>query len=311
MKIVRIATRNSPLAVAQAEQVRAALRENYPGLAVELRGMTTRGDRILDAPLAKIGGKGLFIKELEQGLLAGEADLAVHSMKDVPIEIAPGLEITAILRREDPRDGLLSPHQYPSLAALPPGASIGTSSLRRHCQIRSQRPDLIIRDLRGNINTRLKRFDDGEFSAIILACAGLRRLRMDGRITQILEINEILPAIGQGAIGIECRSTDVEMRRLIAPLHDPETALCVSAERSLNSCLLGGCQVPIGAYAELRNTQLHLRALVGNTDGTQIIRGEIRGLPENAIQLGIKLAEELIGRGAKEILASINLSSII
>ena len=301
---LHIATRKSPLALWQTEHVRAALLTHHPDLVIDLIRMTTQGDRILDAPLAKVGGKGLFVKELEQGLHEGIADIAVHSMKDVPVELPPGLEIPVILAREDPRDAFVSNH-YASVQALPRGARVGTSSLRRQSQLRANRPDLTVLDLRGNVNTRLKRLDAGEFDAILLACAGLVRLGFGARITRVLELEESLPAIGQGAIGIECRSHDPRVRRLITPLHDPNTALRLTAERALNARLQGGCQVPIAAHAELSGTDLRLRALVGSPDGTHLIRGERIGPAEQAARLGEQLAEELLARGADTILAAL------
>jgi len=301
---LRIATRKSPLALWQTEHVRTALMVQHPNLVVELVAMTTQGDRILDTPLAKVGGKGLFVKELEQGLQEGRADIAVHSMKDVPVELPEGLEISVIMTREDPRDAFVSNH-YPSLDALPLGARVGTSSLRRQSQLRARRPDLRVLDLRGNVNTRLKRLDADEFDAILLACAGLLRLGFGGRITHALDLNESLPAIGQGAIGIECRGDDLMVRRLIAPLHDHNTALRISAERALNARLHGGCQVPIAAHAELSGPLLYLRALVGSADGKRLIRGEVTGAAEKATDLGEQLAENLLSRGAETILAEV------
>lgn len=300
-KPLRIATRQSPLALWQARHVAAALESRYPELRVELVGMTTQGDKILDAPLAKVGGKGLFVKELEQGLLEGRADLAVHSMKDVPVALPDGLHLSAILEREDPRDAFVSNH-YQSLAELPTGARVGTSSLRRQCQLAERRPDLRIEPLRGNVNTRLAKLDRGEFTAIILAAAGLKRLELEGRIRGLLEPAESLPAIGQGAIGIECRCDDERVNTLTASLHHPATALCVRAERALNHRLEGGCQVPIAGYAELVRGELWLRGLVGEPDGRLIIRGERRGDPMAAEPIGAELAEELLQRGAAEIL---------
>ncbi|CAK0741280.1 hydroxymethylbilane synthase [Gammaproteobacteria bacterium] len=301
---LRIATRKSPLALWQTEHVRAALVTHHPNLTVELVAMITQGDRILDTPLAKVGGKGLFVKELEQGLQEGRADIAVHSMKDVPVELPKGLEIAVIMAREDPRDAFVSNH-YPSLEALPLGARVGTSSLRRQSQLRAHRPDLQVLDLRGNVNTRLKRLDANEFDAILLACAGLLRLDFGKRITHALDLEESLPAIGQGAIGIECRSDDPVVRRLIAPLHDHDTAIRIAAERALNARLHGGCQVPIAAHAELLGSHLRLRALVGSPDGTRLVRGETTGTAEEAASLGEQLAENLLSRGAGVILAEV------
>ncbi|MCB1762029.1 MAG: hydroxymethylbilane synthase [Gammaproteobacteria bacterium] len=298
---IRIATRTSPLALWQAEHVAALLRQVHPGLAVELVGMKTQGDKILDTPLAKIGGKGLFVKELEQGILARRADIAVHSMKDVPVGLPDGLHLAVILQREDPRDAFVS-KRYRSLQDLPIHAVLGTSSLRRQCQIAELRPDLRINSLRGNVNTRLSKLDGGEFDAIILASAGLKRLGFGKRITALLQTEESLPAIGQGAIGIECRANDERVNALIAPLHDLETARCVIAERAMNGRLMGGCQVPIAGYAVLNHNKLYMRGLVGETDGSRIIRAEGSAPAEDAEALGERLAEDLLGQGADQIL---------
>lgn len=303
-QIIRIATRKSPLALWQAEHVAERLRQLHPGIQTELVKMTTRGDKILDAPLAKVGGKGLFVKELEQGMLEGEADIAVHSMKDVPVEFPPGLHLAAILTREDPCDALVS-NRYESLAALPPYARIGTSSLRRQCQIKARFPDCEILTLRGNVNTRLAKLDAGEFDAVILAAAGLKRLGLAERITQRLDVTDSLPAIGQGAIGIECRSDDARINELLQLLHDRETSLCVTAERALNARLQGGCQVPIAGFAELRDERLYLRGLVGRPDGRVVIRAERTAGCEDAEALGMAVAEELLAGGAEAILREI------
>ncbi|MDD3519295.1 MAG: hydroxymethylbilane synthase, partial [Chromatiales bacterium] len=268
--VLRIATRKSPLAVWQAEEVARRVRELHPGVRVELVGMTTQGDRILDTPLAKVGGKGLFVKELENGLLDGSADIAVHSMKDVPMALPDGLCLPVILRREDPRDAFVS-NRYPNLDALPAGARVGTSSLRRQCQIRARFPGLEILDLRGNVNTRLAKLDAGDYDAIILAAAGLKRLGFSDRITSLLEPQQSLPAVGQGAIGIECRENDPAVLALIQGLDDPETHLRVRAERAMNSGLNGGCQVPIAGHAWLENDVLHLHGLVGRPDGNEVL----------------------------------------
>ncbi len=298
---LRIATRKSPLALWQAEHVAAALRAAHPGLQVELVGMSTQGDKILDTPLAKIGGKGLFVKELEQGMLEGSADIAVHSMKDVPVELPEGLHLPVIMAREDPRDAFVSNH-YGTLEALPEGARVGTSSLRRQCQLLELRPDLELLPLRGNVNTRLRKLDEGEYDAIILASAGLIRLGSADRVRTYLEPEQSLPAIGQGAIGIECREADERVNELIAPLHHPPTATCVLAERAMNHRLEGGCQVPIAGHALLDGDQLWLRGLVGSLDGKVIIRGEVRGGTAEAESLGVALAERLLADGADEIL---------
>ncbi|SHO55526.1 hydroxymethylbilane synthase [Vibrio quintilis] len=298
---VRIATRKSPLALWQAEYVKNALLKEYPELTVELITMTTKGDVILDTPLAKVGGKGLFVKELEVAILEGRADLAVHSMKDVPVDFPSGLGLVTICERDDPRDAFVS-NQYHSVDALPQGATIGTCSLRRQCQLKSYRPDLVVKELRGNVGTRLSKLDAGEFDAIILAAAGLKRLQLEQRIQSYLDPEQSLPAVGQGAVGIECRLDDVWLQEKLEALNHIETSDRVRCERAMNLTLQGGCQVPIGSYAELENDQLWLRALVGEPDGSQIVRGEIRGPRETAEQLGISLAEQLIQDGAQEIL---------
>jgi hydroxymethylbilane synthase len=301
---LRIATRKSQLALWQAEYVRDVLLQYHPDLNVELVKMTTQGDKILDTPLAKVGGKGLFVKELEAGLLSGDADIAVHSMKDVPVELPEGLHLSVICPREDPRDAFVSKN-YASFESLPKGARLGTSSLRRQCQLAAQRPDLNIIDLRGNVNTRLQKLDAGDYDAIILAAAGLKRLGMQDRITETLSPEISLPAIGQGAVGIECRVDDDWVNELLAPLNDRDTAIRVRAERALNHRLQGGCQVPIAGYAELAHGVILLRGLVGTVDGSKIIHGEIAGQPEDAEYLGRVLAEDLLTRGADEILESL------
>jgi hydroxymethylbilane synthase len=298
---LRIATRQSPLALWQAEHVAAALGRVHPGLVVEIVGMTTRGDRILDAPLAKVGGKGLFVKELEQGMLEGTADIAVHSMKDVPVDFPPGLRLAVILEREDPRDAFVS-ERFDGLADLPKGARVGTSSLRRQCQILERRPDLRIEPLRGNVNTRLARLDAGDYDAIILAAAGLKRLGFAARIRRLLEPGESLPAIGQGAIGIECRIDDARTNALIAPLHHTDTAERVLAERALNHRLQGGCQVPIAGYATLDGDRLDLSGLVGDPDGSRILRARAEGRRGEAEALGTAVADALLAQGAGAIL---------
>jgi hydroxymethylbilane synthase len=301
VKKIRIATRKSPLALWQAEHVRAQLLKLHSGLEIELIGMTTQGDKILDSPLAKIGGKGLFVKELEQGLLEGRADIAVHSMKDVPAELPEGLHLPVILQREDPRDAFVS-RAYANFESLPPGARVGTSSLRRQCQLRELRPDIKTLDLRGNVGTRLGKLDNGEYDAIILASAGLIRLNLGHRITQYLADTTSLPAVGQGAIGIECRSNDAETNALIAPLDHAPTHICVTAERAMNHRLGGGCQTPIAGHAELRGDTLTLRGLVSYPDGRRVVRSEMRGNAGEAESLGVQLAETLLKQGAEEIL---------
>lgn len=303
-RVIRIATRKSALALWQAEFVQDALIKAHPGLQVELVPMTTQGDRILDTPLAKIGGKGLFIKELEVAMQEGRADIAVHSMKDVPVEFPEGFGLHAICQREDPLDAFVS-NQFSHLDELPQGAVVGTSSLRRQCQLKSRRPDLQIRDLRGNVNTRLAKLDNGDYDAIILAAAGLIRLGMQPRIRHRIDAGQSLPAVGQGAVGIECRNDDAELIGLLAPLNHADTATRVAAERALNATLQGGCQVPIGSFAELQGEQLWLRGLVGALDGSQIIQGEMRGHRDEAQAMGKALAEELLSKGAREILQAL------
>ena len=304
-RTLRIASRQSPLALWQAEHVKSRLQALNPGLSVEIVGFTTKGDKFLDAPLAKIGGKGLFVKELETAMLAGDADIAVHSMKDVPMAFPEGLDLAVICEREDPSDAFVS-NAYAHPDALPPGAVLGTSSLRRQCQMRERYPHLVIKDLRGNVNTRLAKLDAGEFDAIILATAGLVRLDMASRIRLRLPDSLSLPAGGQGAIGIECRADDAELHRLLAPLHHRPTAQCVTAERALNRRLEGGCQVPIACFAQLNGAgQLHLRGLVGALDGSRILRAEDSAPAAEAEALGIAVAEALLGLGAADILADV------
>ena len=301
---IRIATRKSQLALWQAEHVAARLKTHHPGLEVELVTMSTQGDRVLDSPLAKIGGKGLFVKELEQSMLRGEADIAVHSMKDVPVDLPEGLYIAVILEREDPCDAFVS-GQFARLEELPQGVRVGTSSLRRRCQLAEMRPDLEIIDLRGNVNTRLAKLDSGDYDAIILASAGLKRLGMEARIREVLPAQLMLPAIGQGAIGIECRQGDRRVEDLIAPLDDERTHIRVKAERAMNARLHGGCQVPIAGYAEIDHGVIVLRGLVGRPDGTEVVHGVISGRPQDAEEMGTVLAEDLLSRGADEILREV------
>ena len=301
---LRIATRSSPLALWQAEEVARRLKPIYPDLKVSLVQIKTRGDKLLDAPLAKVGGKGLFVKELEVGILEGRADIAVHSMKDVPVEFPEGLELALIMQREDPRDAFVS-NQYDSLDSMPAGTLVGTSSLRRQTQIRERYPHLRIDWLRGNVNTRLRKLDDGEYNAIILACAGLIRLGFEHRITRSLEPEECLPAIGQGAVGIEVRSDDITVKELLAPLGHAETSTRIAAERALNEALNGGCQVPIAGYAVLDDGQIFLRGLVGEPDGSRILRAEANGKAEDAVIIGRQLAEDLLSQGADQILSQL------
>ena len=301
MSLIRIATRRSPLALWQAEHVAAVLKTHHPELSIELVKMVTQGDKILDTPLAKIGGKGLFVKELEQGMFNGDADIAVHSMKDVPAKLPDGLAIAAILEREDPRDAFVS-NTYATVDELPQGATVGTSSLRRQCQLLTRRPDLIIKSLRGNVNTRLSKLDQGDYDAIILATAGLVRLGFDDRIKQRLPINIMLPAIGQGAIGIECREGDQQTLSLIQCLHDEKTASRVTAERAMNFTLEGGCQAPIGGHAKIKDNILRLHGLVAEPDGSIIIMEQLEGPIEDAANIGETVANSLLNAGAKQIL---------
>ena len=300
-RTLRIATRKSPLALWQAHYVTNRLQQAHPGLTVELIKMSTQGDKILDSPLAKIGGKGLFVKELETSLFNGEADIAVHSMKDVPVELPEGLHLPIICEREDPRDAFVSNH-YPTIEALPHGARVGTSSLRRQCQLRRVRPDITIVDLRGNVGSRLEKLDRGDYDAIILAAAGLIRLELQARITQYISTEQLLPAIGQGAVGIECRVGDAATLALLAPLNDPATQIRVTAERALNRRLEGGCQVPIAGFAEIVANRLVMRALVGSPDGSHLIEARTEGELSQAAILGVALADQLLSQGARAIL---------
>lgn len=304
---LRIATRESPLALWQANFVKDALNQHHPALSVELVPMTTRGDQILDSPLAKVGGKGLFVKELEKAMLDGRADIAVHSMKDVPMQFPEGLGLAVICEREDPADAFIS-NDYCSLNELPQGARVGTSSFRRQCQLKDQRPDLEILDLRGNVGTRLGKLDSGGYDGIILAAAGLIRLGLYERIRERLSYELSLPAGGQGAVGIECRNDDLETLTLLDCLHHTQTAARVTAERAVNARLEGGCQVPIASFAELEGDTLNLRALVGAVDGSVIYRSERNGSQHDAERLGIEVAEDLLKQGAKAILDAIKLA---
>ena len=301
---IRIATRKSALALWQAEHVKARLELAHPGLKVSLVPMVSRGDKLLDAPLAKIGGKGLFVKELETAMLENQADIAVHSMKDVPMDFPEGLGLYCICEREDPRDAFVS-NTYASLDALPAGSVVGTSSLRRQAQLLARRPDLKIQFLRGNVNTRLAKLDAGDYDAIILAAAGLIRLGFEERIRSSISAEDSLPAGGQGAVGIECRTADSEIHALLAPLHHRDTALRVTAERALNKHLNGGCQVPIACYAVLEGEQLWLRGLVGQPDGGLLLRADNRAPVAEAEQLGVQVAEALLAQGAAAILQAV------
>ncbi len=302
--ILRIATRQSPLALWQAEFVKAELERIHTDLTVELVPMVTRGDKILDTPLAKIGGKGLFVKELELAMLENRADIAVHSMKDVPMEFPDGLGLSVICEREDPRDAFVSNH-YKDIDSLPIGATVGTCSLRRQCQLKAKRPDIKILDLRGNVGTRLSKLDEGQYDAIILASAGLKRLGLSQRIAHEIEPDWMLPAGGQGAVGIECRTDDQKTLDYLAPLNHPTTASRVIAERAVNNKLQGGCQVPIGVFATINQQSIHIKGLVGEVDGSRMIQDEISGDVTDAEPLGIELAEKLLAAGAGEILQAI------
>ena len=305
-QLVRIATRKSPLAMWQAEYVKQQLLVHHPQLQVELLALSTRGDKLLDTSLAKVGGKGLFVKELEIALLDGAADIAVHSMKDVPMEFPEGLKLAVICEREDPLDAFVS-NNYQRLDQLPADAIVGTSSLRRQSQVRAQFPDLQIKDLRGNVNTRLAKLDHGEYDALILASAGLIRLDMHQRIASRLEAELCLPAGGQGAVGIECRTGDKAIQTLLEPLHHRESAYCVMAERAMNRRLQGGCQVPIGCFAQLQPSgdRLKLRGLVASVDGQTLLKADIQGAVQDAEKLGERLADKLLSMGAGEILTSV------
>jgi hydroxymethylbilane synthase len=299
-----IATRESQLALWQAEHVKARLLALNPGLQVELLGMTTQGDQILDSPLSRIGGKGLFVKELEVAMEEGRADLAVHSIKDVPMDLPAGFELAAILEREDPRDAFVS-SQYASLEALPPNARVGTSSLRRQAQIRARFPHLNVDTLRGNVNTRLRKLDEGQYAAILLAAAGLKRLGFESRIRATLSPEESLPAVGQGAIGIEIRSGRPDLAALLSPLNHPDTAACVQAERAMSRKLQGGCQAPIGGYAVVRDGCLFLRAFVADLEGIRFFRATAEGALDDPEAVGHAAAQELIEQGADRLMAEI------
>ena len=304
MATITIATRESPLALWQAHYVKDTLEAAHPGIHVELLGMTSRGDQLLDSPLAKIGGKGLFVKELETALLEKRADIAVHSMKDVPMQFPDGLCLGPICEREVPNDAFVSNH-YESIDALPEGAVVGTSSLRRESQLRAYRPDLKVNFLRGNVNTRLAKLDEGQYDAIILAAAGLIRLGFEDRIRSRISPEHSLPAGGQGAVGIELRADDEQTRELIQVLHHAKTAAEVSAERSLNETLNGGCQVPIAAFCLTEGDSLWLRGLVGSVDGTTLLRAEGRAAVQDAVALGQQVAHSLIEQGAAAILEEV------
>ncbi|MEQ1440126.1 hydroxymethylbilane synthase [Fontimonas sp. SYSU GA230001] len=305
--LLRIATRESPLALWQAEHVRARLRAVHRGLDVVLVPMTTSGDQLLSAPLAQVGGKGLFVKELEAAMLQGHADIAVHSMKDVPVHQPEGLCLAAFLQGEDPRDAFVS-SRHASLDALPQGAHVGTSSLRRQAQLHALRPDLRITELRGNVGTRLRKLDEGQYDAILLAAAGLLRLGLDARIREALDPARFVPAIGQGIVGIECREDDAATRALLAPLHDPPSALRLAAERAMNARLGGACQVPVAGHATVSGTRLRLDGLVGAPDGSRVVRAQVEGEAAAARSLGEQLAGRLLRDGARDILAALGIA---
>mgnify|MGYP001545282715 FL=1 len=304
-KTIRIATRKSELALWQANHVADLLRETHPGLQVELLPMVTKGDIILDQPLAQIGGKGLFLKELERAMLKGEADIAVHSMKDVPVEQVPGLEVEVLLKRANPFDALLS-REGQTLDELPPGARVGTSSLRRQCQLKALRPDIDVRDLRGNVNTRVRKLQEGEYDAIILACAGLERLKMDALITEALAPPRWLPAGTQGTIGIQNRSGDEEVKALITPLMDAEAVTRTRAERGVATLLHGSCQVPLAVFAELESGQVRIRSMVGTPDGSRILKAAAEGPEGETDALATAVANDLLEQGAGEIIAALS-----
>ncbi len=303
--VLRIGTRRSPLAVWQAEHVRARLEAAHPGLRCSLVRIVTQGDRIVDRPLAQVGGKGLFVKEIESALLEGRIDLAVHSMKDLPADLPPGLRIGAIPEREDPRDALVCREADRKLASIPPGARLGTSSLRRAAQIRFHRPDLAVEPARGNVETRIRRLDEGRFDAILLAVAGLKRLGLHDRISEILDPDLCLPAVGQGVLALEIREDDSEAARLVAPLNDPVTEACATAERGFLASMGGSCQIPIGALARMDRETLALTGLVADVDGSQCVRMTLKGPPEQAAALGCTLADRIRAAGGEGILQSI------
>lgn len=304
MSLLRIVTRRSPLALWQAEHVKARLEALHPGLEVVLVPIKTQGDIILNTPLSKIGGKGLFVKELEACMLNGEADIAVHSMKDVPMEFPEGLKLGPIMERHAPTDALVS-NSYNTLDEIPAGKVIGTSSLRRSCQLLASRPDLKVQWLRGNLQTRIGKLDAGEYDAIILATSGMQRMGLGDRIRQEIPAEVSLPACGQGALGIELREGDEQSAALVAALNHAETETCVLAERAMNTRLKGGCQVPIGGYAIQQGDELWLRALVGEPEGSRVLRAEARGSAADPVSLGTQVAEALLAQGAGEILTQV------
>ena len=303
-KQIRIGTRGSALALWQAEWVKSEIEKRYPGMTVTLTKIKTTGDKILDVPLAKVGGKGLFVKEIEEAMLANEIDIAVHSMKDVPTFFPDGLHLACITKREDPRDALLSRNKV-MFKDLPKGANVGTSSLRRQAQLMNVRPDFVIHQLRGNVDTRLRKLKEGQFDAIILAAAGVKRLGLAENVTEYIDPGISLPAIGQGALGIECRVDDRELNDLIAFFNHADSRTCVTGERALLRRLEGGCQVPIACYGQMMDGKLHLTGLVGSVDGKRIIKDNIEGAPDKAEKLGVTLAEKLLTQGADVILREV------
>ncbi len=302
--ILRLGTRKSKLALIQSNWVKQEIEKRFPDVQVELVKVTTKGDKILDVPLARVGGKGLFVKEIEEALLDGRIDFAVHSLKDVPTELPKGLEVSVFPEREDPRDALIA-RSGKGLMELPPGAKVGTSSLRRMAQLRAVRPDLVIESLRGNLDTRLNKLDEGHFDAIILAAAGLKRMGLSGRITEIISPEVLLPAIGQGALGIELRSEDRGTKRILSSLSHEETTIRVRAERAFLARLEGGCQVPIGAYATIEGNELTLEGLIGDEDGKKILRMKKMGSVDDPESIGDELGKEMLDAGGKEILEAV------
>ena len=302
VKTLRIATRNSPLALWQAHFIRDQLLAKYEQLDVEIVGMTTKGDQILDRSLSKVGGKGLFMKELEEALLDGRADIAVHSMKDVTVDLPEGLEVSCVCARETPNDAFVS-NNYHSLHELPAGSVVGTSSLRRRAQLKHHFPQLEIKELRGNVNTRLRKLDNGEYDAIILAAAGLIRLGFEDRIADLIAIKDSLPAVGQGIVGIENRADDVEIKQLIAVLNDKQAEICIAAERRMNQSLDGGCSVPIAGFAQLDGETLSMQGVVGDIETGQLLSASAQGEAKNAAEIGQQVAQQLIDQGAKALIA--------
>jgi len=299
-----IASRESALAMWQAEHIKARLQALYPETEVTILGMTTTGDQILDSPLARIGGKGLFVKELEQALADGRADLAVHSMKDVPMHLPPGFALAAIGEREDPRDAFVS-NNYPNLESLPAGSIVGTSSLRRQSQLQARFPALKVESLRGNLQTRLRKLDEGQYAAIILAAAGLKRLGLEDRIREAIDPDQSIPAVGQGALGIEINAERHDLLDILAPLNHAETAACVEAERGMSRALAGSCQVPLGAFAQQQGDTLHMTGFVASIDGKELLRESAQGRANQPEALGQALAAQLVARGADRILAAL------